>query len=120
MLPISSSELADIQAAGTALLDKSCAIQRATIAADGYLGQSKTWATISTVNVGMSQPTAGQLANYDYLIGALASWQIRLPYGTDVKDQDHLIIDGQTLVVQVLLTPRSYAATAIVLASEVK
>lgn len=118
--PVPASEMADIQTAVASLFDKQCVIQRATATSDGYLGQTKTWAVINNVQAGMTQPTAGQLANYDYLIGALATWQIRLPYGTDVKAQDHLIIDGQTLVVQVLLNPRSFASTTLLLASEVK
>ncbi len=67
----------------------------------------------------MSQPTASQLQNFDYLIGSMAVWQVKLPIGTPVEELDHLIIAGQTLEVVKDLTPRSYPALITVLASEV-
>ncbi len=117
---LTASELAAIQAVATASLDTSCVIQRATATADGYGSTAKTWATVATVNATMAQPTAGQLQNYDYLIGNLATWLIRLPYGTDVRIDDQLILNGVTLTVQAPLTPQSYQASVRVLASEVR
>lgn len=125
MLPISASELLQIRSdAVAAACSLPCTIQRKTITADGMGQSTETWATVTTVTAGMTEPTAGQLANFDYLIGSLATWQVKLPYGTNVKTQDHLLITGQftqqTLVVQVVLEPRSYAALLTVIASEVK
>lgn len=67
----------------------------------------------------MSEPTGNMLANYDYLIGSMAAWHVRLPIGTNVMHQDHLVIGSHTLEVQKILEPRSYAALLSVLASEV-
>ncbi len=121
MNPVSASELAsirsDIQAASC---DKTCVIQRKTKSSDGMLSETESWSTVATTVAGMRQPTAGQLQNYDFKIGSLSAWQVLLPYGTNVQEQDHLIIEGQTLVVQVLLDPHSYAGLLPVLASEVK
>lgn len=122
---ISAAELASIQRDVAAIaLSLPCVVQRKTVTKDPFGTPVETWDTIETVNVGMTEPSAGQLANYDFLIGSLAAWQIKLPYGTDVQHQDHLLITGefaqQTLVVQVVLEPRSYAALLTVLASEVK
>lgn len=121
MYPVSASELASIRAdTENATLDLSCEIQRRTLTSDGMGTQTESWHTQETVQCGLSQPTAGQLTNYAFLIGSLSAWQVKLPVGTDVRYNDHLIISGQTLTVQVVLNPRSYAALLTVLASEVK
>lgn len=119
-MAIPASELALIQSDANALLDKTCLIRRATLTDDAYGTQSESWADVTTVDAGMAQPSAGLLANYAFLIGSLATWKVRLPYGTDVREKDQLVIDGQTLIVQVDLTPQSLAIFATVLASEVK
>lgn len=75
---------------------------------------------MATCKVLVSQPTGGLLANYEYLVGDLDTWQVRAPVGTDIREQDHLIIDGQTLVAQVALQPKSYTGLLTILAAEVK
>lgn len=122
---LDAAELAQIRTdAAAAALDMSCVIQRKTITKDTLGQATETWATIATVNAGMTQPTAGQLQNYNFMIEDLAAWQVKLPYGTPVQPQDHLLITGaysqQTLNVQVILEPRSYAALTTVIASELK
>lgn len=123
MLPVSAAELALIQSdTVTAVCDKVCVIKRATKTPDGFGSESEALVTISPDDLmaGMAQPTAGQLQNYDFLIGSLSAWQVHLPVGTDVQTQDTILIDGQTLTVQVVLDPQSYQALRTVLASEVK
>jgi hypothetical protein len=117
---IPAAELQRIQATANSALDLPCVIKRRTRTPDGYGSATDSWAIIATVQAGMSQPTAGQLANYDFMIRDLATWQIKLPYGTDVQIQDHLFIAGHEIVVQVDLTPRSYASVITVLGSEAK
>lgn len=121
---VPASELAQIQAdLAAAVCDTVCVISRSAGVTAGPTGEPvKNYQTISPVGllVGLTQPTGGQLANYDYLIGSLAAWQVRLPYGTDVQEQDYLLIDGQTLVVQVVLAPQSYAGMVPLLATELK
>lgn len=122
-MSISAAELALIQADVQAIaLDKTCTIERASLnTSDTYGSPTKpSYSTIATVMAGLAEPTAGQLQNYDYLIGSLAAWQVKLPVGTDIQHQDHLLIDGQTLEVHVILTPRSYATLLTVIAAEVK
>ena len=121
MNAISSAELASIRAdIQAAAMDQTCVVQRKTTVDDGLGSKSESWATIATTVCGMTQPGAGLLENYGYKIGSLATWQICLPYGTNVAELDHLIVSGQTLDVQVLLDPRSYPACVMLLASEVK
>lgn len=120
MIPVSASELASIQNDLNALLDQSCTIQRSTPTADAWGTQKPTYSTVGTCKVLVSQPSGSQLANYAYLIGDLDTWQVRAPVGTDIREQDHLIIDGQTLIAQVVLQPKSYQGLLTVLAAEVK
>lgn len=122
-MALSASELAEIQAdTAAAACDKACTIQRATRTPEPQGGATLTWNTTSPADllVGMAEPTAGQLTNYGYLVGSLAAWQIKLPIGTDIKENDHLIIEGETLEVVKDLTPRSYPALITVLATELK
>lgn len=121
MSPISNAELLSIQsAASLAACDQSCTIQRATRTTDAQGGAATTWNTVATCNAGMSQPTASQMQNYQYIIGSLSAWQLRFPVGTNVQELDHAIIGGQTLEIVKVLTPRSYQALLTCLASEVK
>ena len=120
MLPISLAELAQIQAdAAMASCDQTCTIWRKTAAKDAYGSETEVFNEIATTVAGMTEPTAGQLQNYDYLIGSLAAWHVRLPVGTNVEHQDHLVIGTQTLVVQVILEPRSYHALLSIIATEI-
>lgn len=119
---LSASELARIQAdAQKAVCDKPCVINRKTRTADGMGSTSEAWKPVSATGLmaGLSEPTAGELQNYDYIIGDKAAWKVHLPVGTDVQHQDHLVIEGSTLEVHVILVPRSYPALLAVLAAEI-
>jgi hypothetical protein len=59
------------------------------------------------------------LIQYAARIGTQRSWVASLPHGTDVRASDHLLVGGQTLLVQVTLEPMSYATLTQVLATEV-
>lgn len=126
MLAISAAELASIQSdTAAAACTLSCTIQRATRTPNASGGASVAWNTVlqngaNTVLAGMAEPTANQLQNYGYLVGSLAAWQVRFPVGTNVLEQDHLIIAGETLEVVKILTPRSLPALLTALCSEVK
>lgn len=118
---IPASELAAIQAeAARVACDLSCTIERLTRTPESQGGATVGYSNVVTVNAGMAQPTAGQLQNYEYIIGSLAAWQVKFPIGTDVRHGDLLSIAGQALKVQVILNPRSYPALLTVLATEVK
>ena len=123
MNPISTQELLSIQQdTARAACDQPCVIQRAVRTPRPSGGASTTMETVSPNGLlaGMSEPTAGQLQNYGYLVANLAAWQVKFPIGTDVKHGDQLVIGGQTLEVHVILNPRSYPALLTVLAAEVK
>src|SRR5579872_7317619 len=110
MLPVSAAELLSIQAEATsAVCDQPCQIWRkSSLVADGYGTQSNGYTQIATTVVGTAQPSAGELANYDYLIADKAAFTLHFPIATSVQEQDHVVIGTQTLEVHVLLTPESY------------
>ena|SRR5437667_9337593 len=122
MKPISSQEMTAIRAdVASAALDLPCTIKRATKTRDAYGTETETLSTIATVNCGVSQPNRPSLlANYAYVIGDLATYQVLLPYDTDVRIKDTLVIEDRTLIVQVVLTPESFSAVQGVLASMVQ
>ncbi len=115
-----AAELAQIRADVAAVaLDLDCVVQRKTITSDGMGQGSEAYTTIATVKAGMRQPGSTHLQNYAYMIESLATWEVQLPYGTNVAEQDHIVVSGHTLVVQKDLSPQSYNALVTVLASEV-
>jgi hypothetical protein len=121
MYPISNAELISIQNdVAIAACDKDCDIQRATTSHDGYGSQTETYTTIATVKAGMTQPSGGMLQNYAFAIADLASWAVHFAIGTDVRHRDHLVIEGQTLEVHVILDPRSFPGLLTVIAAELK
>lgn len=123
---ISSNELSFLQQLVEETFDQSCQVQDKTTNDDGYGQFTEAWSTIATINVGVALPKSSLLAAYAERIGSLATWLVKFPLGTIVvKEQQHLIItDGQgnsqTLVVQALLSPRSYELYLGALASEVR
>lgn len=120
MNPVSASELAAIQNDLNALLDKDCTIKAPNPTKDAWGSQAEDYIVVGTCKVLVSQPSGGLLANYEYIVGDLDTWQVRAPVGTDIREQYHLVIDGQTLTVQVVLQPKSFQGLLTVLAAEVK
>ena len=121
MNPVSASELASIQRdLVAAVCDKTCVTKRPTKSQDGMLSESVTYNLVETTVIGLSEPTGSQLQNFDYKIGTLKAFQGKMPVTANVQEQDHLDVDGQELIVQAILTPRSYAGLLTVLVTEVQ
>ena len=119
---LSAAQLGAFQTAATATLDISgVLVQRATTTSDGYGTYSETWATIATVAAGWAKPTASIMQQYAGLIGALAAWTVRLPYGTDCLRNDRIVMPtGEVLTVQADLSQSSYSTCKRVLATAVR
>jgi hypothetical protein len=97
-----------------------------------------SYSLVTTTTCGVSQPSGTHLQNYDFLIGAEASWLAHVPVGTNIQERDHIVTGGplpasnqypsstlypdiaQILEVHVVLTPRSYPALLDVLCAEIK
>lgn len=121
MNAVSAAEMAAIrQEVASAALDLPCVINRKVITRDAFGTETEAWSVFATVMSGVQSPSVGHLTNYAYIIGNLATWLVLVPYDTDIRIQDQLLIDGDTMVVQVVLTPQSFSAVQAVLASEVK
>lgn len=119
---IPASELTAMQATATSALDLSgVLVQRATRTPDGYGAYTETWATLATVAGGWAKPTASVMQQYAGLIGSLAAWTVRLPYGTTCAANDRIVMPtGETLTVQADLSQSSYSTVKRVLATEVR
>jgi hypothetical protein len=114
-----AAELAQIRADVAAIaLDIDCTIQRATTAKDAWGTETETWSTIATLKAGMKSPKPAVLEAYADRIGAKLAWEVNFTYGTDVREQDHLIIGTDTMVVQANLSVQSYPSLTTVLATE--
>lgn len=123
MLPVSSAELAQIQAdLAAAVCNLPCVVQRKTKTPDGSGSNSETLATISPsgLKAGMSQPSEQLLTNYGYRLESLNSWVVKFPIGTSIQSQDHLLINGYTLEAHVALDPRSYPGLELWLCAVLK
>lgn len=119
---ITNAEIAQMQADIIATdFDTAFTVKRKTRTPDGTGHYSESITTIvSSVNGNLSQPSANQMQNYGYRIGSLAAWQVRLPVGTNVLENDLLLTSGQTLTVQVIMQPKSRQTNLHLLASEVE
>lgn len=122
MTPVNAAELAAMQAeAVAAVCDKACVVQRKSPrvpTAQG--GNSATYETVETTVIGLSEPSAGTLQNYQYLVGALATWVGKMPVTTTTQELDQLLVDGEKLLVKKILKPRSIEILRTVLVVEVK
>jgi head-tail adaptor len=119
-IPLSDGELAAIRTAAQTFMNTPLTIQRRTTSKGATSNVITGWATVATVNGLLAQPTAGVLANYDYLIGSQAMWQVHVPVGTDIRASDRVLVGGQTMEVQVVLQPQSNPISTRVLATEIK
>lgn len=118
---VTASELAQIQADVVSVTcDKTCSIYRKTKTTDGMGSATEDWRLVETTVVGMVEPSAGLLQNYDFEVASLEAVQLHLPVGTDIAVDDHAVIEGQTFNVHVVLTPRSYQTLLTVLVAELK
>lgn len=117
---IPTADAAMMTAIVTASLDTPVTIKRRTSTPDSWGSSTETWSTVKTTMCTLARPSGGTLQAYADLLGALITWAVRLPAGTDVQRNDHLIIGSLVLEVQVDLDPQSYSYSTKVLASEVR
>ncbi len=120
MLAVSAAELASIQSELNSLLDKTGQIYAHSMSKDAYGTPVNTWTAGASVACGMRQPSGGELQNFDYMIGDKAAWTVHLPIGTVFNEQDHIVIEGQTLEAHIQLTPKSYPGYLNVICAEIK
>lgn len=113
-------QLSSIQAFANKVLDQTCTIQHVSVARETYGGASESLSAPVTVACLVARPSANLMQQYAEKIGALQLWQITVPSGTDVRVNDVVVVNGQTLRVQAPYTPQSYSVLDSYLASEVR
>ncbi len=121
-MTIPAAELAQIQADLVAqVLDKSVDLYEPVASTDAYGSPINTWPTLTSTTVcGMQQPTSTHLENFDFKIGAEASWLVHFPVNTTIGEQWHAIVEGSTLEVHVILTPQSIPGLLSTICAEIK
>ncbi len=119
---LSAAQLAAFRAVASSALDiAGVQVQRATLSDDGYGLQTQSWATVATVAASEAKPSASVQQQYAARIGSLASWVVRLPYGTDCRADDRLVFpSGDKRLVQADLSDSSYSTAQLYLVSEVR
>ena len=119
---VNAAQLARFQAVAAGAMDVSgIQVKRPANTPDGFGTYTVALTTVATVTGGWAKPTAGVMQAYAGLIGSQAVWVVRLPYGTDCKAGDHIIMPtGEDLTVQADLSESSYSTCKRVLASKVR
>lgn len=115
-------QLSDLTTTAASAFDQTgIKVQHATRTKDNYGTFSETWSTRATVNGNYDKPTPKMMEQYAGIIGSQAAWIVRLPVGTQVVNDDRLLMPGgDTLTVQTVISARSYATCVMVLATEIR
>jgi head-tail adaptor len=95
---IRADELTWMRSERLRLMPEPVQVQRATLAADGYGGQSETWTTTATV-LGLIYPVNSRTFGESATGGQVTSttrWFASLPTTTDVIASDRIVYDGRS------------------------
>lgn len=119
---VNAAQLARFQAVASSALDvANIVIARPTRTDDGFGAYTETWTTVATITGGWAKPTAAVMTQYAGVIGSLAAWTVRLPYGTDCLRNDRITMPtGEVLTVQADLSQSSYSTCKRVLATQIR
>ena len=119
MRAFTTNELTRLRAIADKALPDSCTIRRATAASDNAGGQTLTPATVATVACRL-MPRATQ--TQDKAIADkqanVSGWIISLPYATDVREKDVLVIGARSFEVD-KAQAHSWEISRRVLATEI-
>lgn len=119
---LNADQLAAFRATASSALDISgILVQSGALTDDGYGHQTEVWTTVATVAGSEAKPSAQVMQQYASRIGALASWVVRLPYGTTCHAGYRLVFPtGDIRLVQADLSDSSYSTAHLYLVSEVR
>jgi hypothetical protein len=102
-------------------MDKFCTIERTPETDSPYGPQAGTpIVVIETVCMVKQVIKPFLLQAHDDRLGVLAEWDVSFPLNTNPQIGDVLTIEGQKMLVSLVMTPESFAVVDEVLASEVK
>ncbi|HPV11713.1 MAG TPA: head-tail adaptor protein [Verrucomicrobiota bacterium] len=114
-----SDELAALRATQEAALPDTAAIRRITRTSDGAGGHTESEATVTTVACRMAQIGNGSERLIAERLSLAESVVVTMPYGTDVRLTDRLLISGVTWEVVAILE-RSWSTALRVIAARVQ
>ena len=117
MLP--NDELCGAAATQEAALPDTAAIRRITRTSDGAGGHTESEATVTTVACRMAQIGNGSERLIAERLSLAESVVVTMPYGTDVRLTDRLLISGVTWEVVAILE-RSWSTALRVIAARVQ
>jgi len=105
---LSSSDIQDLaDLASDLALIEDCTIERASVG-NGQVDRTNI-ETVKALATIPKQPIQGRLGMIEDYSGNLMYWNVLLPLNTNVSEGDVLIIQGQRMTVQKVLTPESYS-----------
>jgi head-tail adaptor len=76
--------------------DQSCAVSRNTQSSNGFGGFTDSWSTVATVQAHIREESGPNEAAIDPSMRARSRFMVWLPYATDVRPTDRLIIGAYT------------------------
>ena len=115
---LNAAQLASMQAFAARTLDLTANTTRNTATGANVWGTpNETWTAMLTgVACGLSEPTPKQMQVYATLIGSPRAWIVSFPFGSDVKRDDRISVNGTTMRAQIDISLGSYSTLTQVLA----
>jgi len=118
---LSASDLAAMREAQDAALPDTCTIRRKTLVSDGMGGYTETWSDLATgvkCRIATSRYRPEEAAIAEKFTGRTL-WMLTLPAGTDVTNEDRVVLSGTTYEVVGVLSAGSWEMCRRVLVVEV-
>lgn len=116
---LSAADLTAMKTTLDASLPDTCTVYRLTRTSDGAGGYTEAWAaTGAAVACRVSPAGTGAEREVAARLGAVATWMVTLPAGTDVTAKDKILTSTQTLQVEAALAPRSWEISRRVVCKE--
>jgi head-tail adaptor len=116
---LTAADLTAMRSTASASLVDVCLIKRVTLTSDGVGGYTSSWATAATVACRVAPargPTELDLVNR---AAAVQGWTLTLPYNTDVRPADRLVVGSRTFEVIGRLAAETYETARRVVCVEI-
>lgn len=111
MMPFSDCETDSILAAVASALDVSLPLERKSVTPDGYGHSVETWASIDSVQVNLTKPSATTLQAFAGIIGSQRALTIRAMQTSDIREGDRASYDGLKWLIHNVQNAESYTVT---------
>jgi hypothetical protein len=105
---LSDQELAEMRAVCTSAMPDMATVQRKAGVDDGMGGESVTWPDLGTSACEVVREPAPGIVLEGEQPQSVAYWGVRLPYGTDVRAGDRIVVNGAVYEVSDVDGPSSH------------